>query len=282
MCAPTPTGARRPPSLSRTAPPPRSSTSGARPSSGTAGAARRRRSAAARGAESGGEAEGEDADYVDGKSDGGGGGVGRGSDEEAEYLAEIEEQHAKAKVKDRFWRRDADFIADDDEEEEEGEGEEEEGGGGYDDEALEEGQRGPRAAELPLHVRRLDDADLDRMQSETQRLLRQDEAKLAGHSEKAIQKNHLLASIQRRRVEVAVERAAKVGFEADEDDVAEGGGLSAVTAPSNEWVGSEELVMNRRACGGGGAGEAVVQPLHKGAHVQGRSGAVPRLLLDTS
>ena len=51
----------------------------------------------------------------------------------------------------------------------------------------------------------------------------------------------MLASIQRRRVEVAVERAAKVGFEADEDDVAEGGGLAAVTAPSNEWFGSEEL-----------------------------------------
>ena len=112
-------------------------------------------------------------------------------DEEAAWLEEYEEEQQKQQVKERFWRRDAEFINDD---EEEGEGGAD---GGSDSEALEEGER---ARLKPLEVGKMSSQQVyDMLHSESNRLLRKSTAALPCTKKKNLNIHSVLHKIEKKQ-----------------------------------------------------------------------------------
>ncbi|KAL3931725.1 MAG: hypothetical protein SGPRY_001005 [Prymnesium sp.] len=113
-------------------------------------------------------------------------------DEEMAYLKEVQADQQQRQVKERFWRRDAEFIVED------GEESEHEGSGYGSDEALEAGQH----SRVPLEVDlRLDQQQMyDMLHSESQKLLRKQHSVLPCRKEKQVELGSLLKKIQQRQV----------------------------------------------------------------------------------
>ena len=111
------------------------------------------------------------------------------------------------KIKEKFWRREADFI-NDDEDEEEGEGGNSSGG---ESEALEGNERAVKDPFKPLEMGRMNDKEWEihqqQIHSETQRLLRKQQVALPCRKQKTLELGDVLSKIQRRCHEVSAEKS---------------------------------------------------------------------------